>query len=546
MPAPVNTSAATAIDLGSFPASVSQNVHDAGTTYTVWYKFTAVDDYVVGVWGFGDLTTYRPSLTVYLGPAGAPVEYLNLAAGENKPVQFPVETGEVYYLEFATNSGNPTPAVLAVEAERAPEDDDWPSGSILVNTLSAVDQFPAVIVSAEDGDDDHVYRFLNPFVNGENGDILKNQGEMLFEDILNDDLKLYNSSFEQLSSVAFAATSGFRIIRAHIGGQKWYVGRGGDGLIRTVLPNGQFGPDSWTITATQVTGGIAASVDESILYHANPAVNQPIKRYDLVNETALSDLAAAVPNYATKDIVVLEDDTILVTYRKTTVTQDAYVVRYSPAGATLNTYALGTVAQIRLQTALDSPTSFWIWIQTITPFGFSIFRNVNTSNGTTIAEVTHTQYEVGIYDPAANADPARFGNDSSCPFIVLRTSSSPVVYPDFEIRNIPRRWLRRSPIYSKENARVRYDLFHLDMEPGRGNTNEPGVEPTVYMRTSDDWGQTWSFVRSRSAGQRGQYNRQLQFWRCGVGRAKVFEVYGSDPCPVAIVNGYAKVEPGTD
>lgn len=50
MPAPPNTTALTAIDLGAFPASLTQDVHDAGTTYTVWYRFTAPADGVVA-WG---------------------------------------------------------------------------------------------------------------------------------------------------------------------------------------------------------------------------------------------------------------------------------------------------------------------------------------------------------------------------------------------------------------------------------------------------------------------------------------------------------------
>jgi hypothetical protein len=116
----------------------------------------------------------------------------------------------------------------------------------------------------------------------------------------------------------------------------------------------------------------------------------------------------------------------------------------------------------------------------------------------------------------------------------------------FTTRTEPIRWLRRSPIYAKENQRVSYDLFQLDAQVGVGTTNPPGDDPQVFLTFSDDAGKTWSTVRPRSMGQRGQYGRQIQWWRNGQGRMRVFEVYGSDPVPVALVDAFAKVETGTD
>ncbi len=131
--------------------------------------------------------------------------------------------------------------------------------------------------------------------------------------------------------------------------------------------------------------------------------------------------------------------------------------------------------------------------------------------------------------------------------IVRGNGSGPTPQPsEFETRVVPVRWLRRGPIFSKENARVRWNLFQLDCQPGVGTSNAPGDDPVVFMRSSDDAGQTWSHIRQLSAGRQGQYSRQLQWWRCGVGRSRVFEVYGSDPVRVALVNAFAKVDPGTD
>ena len=38
---PTNTTCLTATELGTLPASITQDVHDAGTTYEVFHKLTA-------------------------------------------------------------------------------------------------------------------------------------------------------------------------------------------------------------------------------------------------------------------------------------------------------------------------------------------------------------------------------------------------------------------------------------------------------------------------------------------------------------------------
>jgi hypothetical protein len=66
MPAPTNTSFATATDLGTLSASTltaSLRVDDSGTAYTVYFTFVAASDGVAaGALAFGDLVTYQPFL----------------------------------------------------------------------------------------------------------------------------------------------------------------------------------------------------------------------------------------------------------------------------------------------------------------------------------------------------------------------------------------------------------------------------------------------------------------------------------------------------
>src|SRR6266699_906565 len=98
MPAPTNISALTATPLVTLPATATQTVDFAGTTYTVWYSFIApADCVVIGAFAFGDLTVYKPTIFPYSGPASAPVSVLGIAA-QNFPIQFPVTAEQTYYL----------------------------------------------------------------------------------------------------------------------------------------------------------------------------------------------------------------------------------------------------------------------------------------------------------------------------------------------------------------------------------------------------------------------------------------------------------------
>lgn len=541
MPAPTNISAATALELALSSTPTVQNVHDAGTTYTVWYKHTATVTRVVSLFAFGDLSVYTPIATVYLGPTGAPVEYLNLST-TNKPMWFLVEAGTTYYFECETNGGNPTPALLSISLIAAPVE-RYAHGDLFINTFNTVgDAFPGIIVSSTDGDDDHVKTFVWPMTDGENGDVLKTTGAILLESIAADCLTLYSPALLPVTTVAFAATSGFRQIRSSVDGTFWYVGRAGDGLIRTVLPDGSFGPTSWTVTATQVTGGIAANVANTILYHANLSANQPIKRYDLINNTPLSDLAAGVPNYESRrDIIVLEDDTILVTYTKTSVTQDAFVRRYSAAGATLNTYPLGTRVTTRLATALDSPVSFWVWSQSVTPVGFSTFQNIRTSDGVVLAEIDYSTYESGIYEPAATATPERFGPDFSCPFLILRQGNRDIL-PNFDTVEEMIVRERQSPHVNKERKRVTFHSFQLDAETGVGLRTGQGDDPLIELQISRDGGHTFGPVKVGRVHRMGQYAKRVVWRMLGQSRNTVFRVRQSDPVKTAWIGAYVEAE----
>lgn len=100
------------------------------------------------------------------------------------------------------------------------------------------------------------------------------------------------------------------------------------------------------------------------------------------------------------------------------------------------------------------------------------------------------------------------------------------------------RRLRRAPALVKENQRVYFAAFELDVEVGLGATTGQGENPQVMLRMSRDGGKTWGNERWRSAGKIGEYGKRVRWERCGMARRKVFEVATSDPIPFRLTGAF--------
>jgi len=420
---PSNTVAGTALFISSLPASISRTVHFSGTTYEVWYKYTAITgDKVVGVFGFGDLVTYKPRTRAY-SDAGVTQIVDTGTSFQNRPIQFPVTVSTTYFLRFTSNAGNPTPAVLTLEVEKK-STVPIPVGSIAVN--DDTEGFPLVLLSSTNGDDYNVLNFINSgFPAGEAADVLKN-GISLWADAWNGVLKLFDTSFSLLATVALNV--GFDIpIRTNNGNDLFYVGIPGSPVtVKTVDDTGAIGGTTYTLTGNTSIAGLASNLAGTILYFANEVASAPVKRWNLSTDTALSDLVAAQGTYRISDILVLDDDSIVVLYYNT-VFGNFIIRRYDSTGATLNTYATtsdrfpaGTFP--RLAYAIDNPNSFWVMFHP-NPVGTARFENWKVSNGSILSSVDQIEYETGVYNHAETATPiARFGVSFSCPFIIVQSN----------------------------------------------------------------------------------------------------------------------------
>lgn len=535
MPAPTNQTPETAIDITSLPYTVTQNVHDAGTTYSVWYKYTAVSgDDVIGVWGFGALAGYIPTTSVYID-VGTTV-YKGIANYPERPIQFSVTAGETYYFIFVTNSPTFSPASLDVLVQRFTPS-GAPVGSIFINDASSEDHLAAIVSSTTGVPLDYV----SPFPGGEQITSLTN-GVMFLQDTDSVDYKLYAPTYTLIASVAV-----YNICIGSNRTTQFYTGHtassGTPGLIQTISQAGAIGATTWDVGGGVST--IAPSRDDTILYFADGTSGATVQRWDLVNDIALSNLAAGVGGYRVNGLLVLGDGTILVIYREVAAT-DVYIVRYSAAGATLNTYSTPLDASVGADThityALDDPTSFWVWIK-ITG-DESRFLNLNTSTGATIASVDGHHFSSGSYDGSNTATPVTyFGHSESCQFLVTTTGiTPPVSYTTEDL--VPRR-LRRATHLSHEQLWSFYQMFQLDMETGVGLTTGQGEDPQVMLRWSDDGGHTWSHEQWVSAGRLGKYAHRAIWRRLGRSRDRVFEITYSEPTKCNLVGAFVDVEGGT-
>jgi hypothetical protein len=543
MSAPTNLTAATAIDLGStpFPITTSQRVDEAGTTYAVWYKYTAQpNDHVLGLWGFGDLTTYAPTLTLYTPPASAPVLFGPSAL--NVPLQFTVTPGVTYYFKFAPNAGNPSPATLAIRLVSA-NLLGAPAGSFLINDDTSAEH-PTALLSSTHAN--FAFRYVNGVASSEQGDD-NGHGGILYVDDNANVYKLYTDSFTTTQVIALDTDHG--VVRAHLPTGDFYVTNGftTGPVVTTISAAGVVGSTSWTLTGAAFLNALAPSWDATILYYGDRGVGSTdaIGRWDLVNDTALSALAAGITGYQIFDLYGLEDGSVLASYVKFGVSRDAQVLHYAANGTVLRTYALGSdfaaTVQPRISLSPDG-ASVWVYQNLSSVAGQTTFRQFRISDGTLLATIPGTIFAAGVYDGAQTTAPtAAFGASGSCPLIVTKSLIlAPALSPGggggqgapvniFNNTRLPIVRLRRAPHLNNERRRIRYHRFELELEGGTGTRTGQGADPQIMLRWTDDYGHAWSKEYVLASGRRGAWGTRVFAAGLGQSRDRCFEISQSDP-----------------
>ena len=432
MAVPTNIDAASAVELGPLPNSITQDVRDTGTNYTVWYKYTADVTKVVGIFGFGAVSPgYQPFVEVFESDGVTP--YLFISA-VNLPFQMQVIGGETYYFEISSSTGNtPVTAILTLSGE------DFtsvtaPIGSIIINDDTS--GFPAVVLSGTT--DYEAELFFRAVVAGEGGSILPS-GEFLLQDLEGSGaVALYTSQFVLTLLIPTTLTLGRVITSNKL--DLFYIGTPGGGgnpaKIATVTSVGVLSAVLWTFPVAGLVG-LALDPDETILYNIGQTstINAPVKRWDLAGSTMLSNLNTAPIGYTVgNDLLCLDDGTIIVGYAINGT--DGNILHYAADGTLLNTYPFGLEYRStdRLAYAIDDPNSFWVWTRRNSSgvnTGISTFRNIKVSDGSVLNTVNHATFESGTFTGVAAAVPvSRFGHSDSCPFLISRVSIPPPLIPN--------------------------------------------------------------------------------------------------------------------
>ncbi len=437
MAAPTNQTAATAIDIGTLPLTeITQNVHDAGTTYTVWYKYTAVQsEWVIGLFAIGssDLSTYIPTTSIFIGPASSPVAHPASGGivGVNVPVNIPVIGGVTYYFKFAPNGGNPTPAVLTLNCSTAPASKTVAAGSILVPNDTS--NMPATLINSADGSDE-ILGYLQKDTSGadfpstEAGDVAVD-GKFLIEDGVNDaanNTKMYNSNATFLRTITFPSIGALRIrtIKTNVTWD-WAVGWVGAGMdpAQVVFQSSNIAVAQSALVSLPVAGmtAVAVSNNENLIYYSGQAGsgNSEINVWDRSLSAEQSDLVADFGGtFFVFDILVMSNGDLVVGYHDSS--NATTIVRYNSSGVEQRRDTLGTSfngSNPRMTYDRNTPdTSYWIMLHTSS---ITTFRNIRLSDGVVISEIEAVIYSGGASQESPTTTPTnRYGVSPSCPVMI--------------------------------------------------------------------------------------------------------------------------------
>jgi hypothetical protein len=112
---------------------------------------------------------------------------------------------------------------------------------------------------------------------------------------------------------------------------------------------------------------------------------------------------------------------------------------------------------------------------------------------------------------------------------------------NFTDNNSPIKRVRSFPAQMDEqsNNRVFYREFVVDIQTG--SDLNPSDEPQLTLRWSDNRGANWSQPIMQSLGKTGQYNTNMQFYRLGYGRGRIFEISTSSSAQIVLAGAFVDI-----
>jgi hypothetical protein len=87
-----------------------------------------------------------------------------------------------------------------------------------------------------------------------------------------------------------------------------------------------------------------------------------------------------------------------------------------------------------------------------------------------------------------------------------------------------------------EGRRAVHTRLELFINAGHGVTSGQGENPLATLKVSDDGGETFRALPTKSLGKIGQYKQRVVWWRLGSAYKRVYRVDITDPVPVFFID----------
>lgn len=444
---PSNTTPATAtpILLSQLPYVTTEDVLD-GTPQTVYFKITndLGHDAVVTFWFHGVNVPGNPGvdyISDYDGWEDEAITAQIFNAYPNCATELPILAGDVWWIKvfpFNVGATNPT---LNINITLKPYSPTFGDGQVVIFAASADAPFigwgglHAGFINPATG----IVNFIPFFPAAEQGDVLES-GRYLLQDTSgvtqppatgqDNYVLLYSPNFSLITRVLVPgpaagfnfqphirtnnATDKFWIASSGFGGAKNRYGTvSSAGVISAMTELADFPSGVATVAAH------AALNDESYLLVArNSGTSNFAYKWNLNTLAWDGSIGTEVTNYTPSDILVLADNTIIISYYRTADRKDTIIRRYALDGTQLNTMSIATVEAItaspRLGYAKD-PLYFWLWMPKVN--GVSLLKKVRASDFTLLVDTSvGNVFETAIETPT----PQLIYVSDSCPVVETR------------------------------------------------------------------------------------------------------------------------------
>lgn len=512
-----------------------------------WVYTTGASETAIGVTfdaSSGTDGDYYPGLSLWTGtpPSLTEVNDRCFTWGATHPVylQFNVEPSTTYYFQFVNTNGSGTdPGNLEWSLLEAASD-AAPVGSFFVPN----DQpgYPASIMAAADGT---LLRTFG-FPACEMGATLPSGIVCIAAGIMLESFNLYTSQLVLITAITSLIDDTYTNISPVTTDkdQTFYVSRVRNGIpskVTAISDAGVIGATTELPAESDQMCCMAYDPDLGILYYATDALT-PIRRYDLVNDTPLSDLADPAASQMGRDMEVLPNGDLLVVLR--TDSTHWVVQRWSPAGVLQATYPLDNEASPNAHPRIRVTKDGLSFVAMTWPTGTvtgdeSEFTTILIADGSETSQVFSTIKEYNYNGPPA------FGTSQSCPLLLLFVALAPTPGPGTVQ---PIRFCRRFGYPSTETNFVFLSNLQIICQTGVGLSTGQGEDPVMMIRITKDGGHTWGPERFVTMGAMGQYRYRARI-PGSLGRVRPyllgFEVVVSDPVNVTILSATVDMAGGT-